>query len=185
MRHQYLRRHPPHPHGERPACGRQVLPPWIPPARVGSRPHGRPLAATPPQARTDVTPRVELSGRTRRRRRRAPQPRWHRPQSMPVRQEASVRREMAARASVGRERQHARPPSRELPRTAHRPEALRQRFDSDRPLGSSREIPHHLQRVDRRQAPVHQARRRQPETPRVVRDQVGRCRPPLHQFGPR
>jgi len=163
----------------------RYLHPWTPPAEMVRQPRAKPPAALPPPAREDVTPRVGQSGRTQRGLRQAAQRRPHQPRSMPAHQAASARREMAAGASGGREWQHAQLPSREPPQTAHRPEALRQRVDSDRPPGSSREIPRHLRRVDRRRAPASPSGREQPETPRVARDQLGGCRPPLDPFGPR
>jgi hypothetical protein len=162
----------------------RALPPWILPERVGSQPRARPPAATPPQVRAGVTPRVELSVR-RRRQRQAAQPRLHPPQSTPARQAASVRRETAARVSVGAERQHVRPPSRALQRTAHQPAAARQQTDPDRLLGPSWEIRHHLQQIARRRASAPLPRRKQPETHRVAKDWVGRRRPSPHPLGPR
>ncbi len=174
---------------------RPTPPPWFLAERVGSQPRGKPPTAPLAQAPAGVTPRVEGPGGTRRPQRRPVLQRPHPPQSTPARLAASVRRETEARVSAERERQHVRPPSRESPRepsrepprTAPRHPTTRQRAPPDRLrlLGPSRETPHRLRRPARRRASAHPARRKQPQTWRVARDRVGRCRPAPHPLGQR
>jgi hypothetical protein len=153
-------------------CQRHALPLPNLPARGESQPCGKPPVAPPPRARADVTPRVELQ-RTRQRRRQAAQPPLRQPQSTPARRAASAQTETAATVSVGP--QHVRPPSQGPPQTAHQHVATRRPDRLLGPLlGPSRKILPHLRRAAPHRALAHLATRKQPQTRRVVRGQVGR-----------